>query len=126
MGTPNGINPNNVLAHYGVIGMKWGKRQGSSSSRSPKPVSDDAKNASETKAKIKKSGVSSLSNKEIQEYVTRKSLEQQYSKLNPSKIAVGRTIAFGILGNVGKQIASEMLKKALTSGINNAVKKGSS
>jgi predicted RNA-binding protein Jag len=68
-----------VLAHYGIKGMRWGvRREGKSSG----PVSSDAQAAKESKQIIKKSGTAALSNKELQHVITRMNLEQQYSNLN--------------------------------------------
>lgn len=76
----------NFLAHYGVKGMKWGKRKKSSS----EPSSDDASKAADLKVRAKKSGTSVLTNQELQTLVTRMNLEQQYSRLNPQTKSAGR------------------------------------
>lgn len=86
------------LAHYGVPGMKWGKRKGSTSTAD---VHGDAASAKDARERAKKSGTSSLSNQELQALVTRTNLEQQYSKLNPSKFEKGHTKVKAILGVVG-------------------------
>jgi 2'-5' RNA ligase len=74
------------LEHHGVKGMKWGVRRsdpsGGGSHKSESGVSDDARRARETAAKIRTAGgTKSLSNKELQELITRMNLEQQYSRL---------------------------------------------
>ena len=54
----------NELTHYGVLGMKWGKRKGST------------RNVTTSKPRR-------MSNKELQSRVKRLKLEQEYNKLNP-------------------------------------------
>ena len=86
------------LIHYGVKGMKWGVRRDNSpkavtvkeapgkfvktSGGKNQPASDDAKSAAVSRQKAKKSSLDSLSNKELQQLVTRMNLEQQYSQLS--------------------------------------------
>lgn len=103
------------LYHYGVLGMKWGRRK----SR----MSQDAR---EAKA-IKKKKVSEMSNAELRKLNERRNLERNYKQLNPSAIArgvavVGTTAAVlgsinGIRKNgkelikVGKTVVNSMMKK---------------
>lgn len=122
-----------VLKHYGVKGMKWGKRKDRgpvsvTTSTSPgrkvkakggtgQPASEDAIRTAATKQRAKKSTTDSLSTKELQELVTRMNLEQQYARLsgpsNPAKKFVVDT-----LSNVGKQqltrIANEQASKQVS------------
>jgi hypothetical protein len=82
------------LAHYGVKGMKWGRRKSDSSSSSQTsrrgPVSEDAANARRIAAKVKKTGTKSLSNKEIQELSTRMNLEANLGRLRGQKSFMSR------------------------------------
>ena len=79
------------LYHHGVKGMKWGVRKEHQSSDSRKKRSkmedwsDDAKEAN----RISNKKVSQMSNAELQQLNNRKTLEQQYSRLNPSAISRG-------------------------------------
>lgn len=92
-----------VLAHYGIKGMKWGVRRSGIARGSVKDTetgeltpglrnrktgnftteSKDSITVRQKKAHAKEFGTSSLSNKEIQDIVTRMNLERQYSQLNP-------------------------------------------
>lgn len=67
-----------VLAHFGVKGMKWGQRK---ARRSSGPVSSDAARAQAAQDIIKKHGTKALDNKELQHLVTRMNLESQYAGL---------------------------------------------
>lgn len=67
----------NVLAHHGIKGMRWGKRK----ARPSHPVSEDHANAAAASTKAKEGGVKALSNKELQDVITRKNLEKQHREL---------------------------------------------
>lgn len=64
---------NNVLTHFGVLGMRWGKRRG----RTVGPSSSDSKTASG----LRKKTASELSNKEIETVLTRVRLSQSYKQV---------------------------------------------
>jgi hypothetical protein len=88
-------NLDDVLAHHGVKGMKWGSRKsgGSSSPSKPHvPVSADHMTVEAHKATIREGGVKALSNHQLQQVVTRQNLEQQHRNLNyqhPTKLGKG-------------------------------------
>lgn len=123
-----------VLAHYGVKGMKWGVRRadsggGSSSSPAPaktsRPASADVKNVDSHRETIKSGGTRALSNKELREVVERMNLDQQYAGLvgrEPTKIsrgheAVKKSLTLAKTGqdiyNVVNSPAGKALRKAL-------------
>lgn len=124
---PNIYTPpsDTVLAHYGVKGMRWGKRKGgnsSSSNNSPKsPVSDDAADAKKHSIKAKTSGTDALSNKELQAVVTRMNLEQQYSKLNTKTTNHGKDMVKKLLADNAKQLASQYAQKGIKLGLEYAI-----
>jgi hypothetical protein len=68
-----------VLIHYGIKGMRWGVRRRHSDSD---PGSADAEKAKQHAATVKTHGTKALSNKELQELVTRMNLEQQFNTLS--------------------------------------------
>jgi hypothetical protein len=72
-----------VLAHFGVKGMKWGIRKDKlgGKSGSSESASSDAARARATQDLIKKHGTSAVDNKELQHLVTRMNLERQYNGL---------------------------------------------
>ena len=106
-----------VLEHFGVKGMRWGVKK--SESHSSGGGSEDHNNATAAAGKAKKGGVKSLSNKELQDMITRMNLEQQYVRLAPpSKGAIvlkkGGQFVGEILVGVGKSQASRVLNDQAT------------
>lgn len=106
--------------HHGVKGMKWGVRRTREQlarlrgkkkdddapsevqikakpgqkvqARGGKgqPASDDAIRVAAARQKARASTTDSLSTKELQEVVNRMNLEQQYARLDPPKVSLGR------------------------------------
>lgn len=81
-----------MLLHWGILGMKWGKRKyrGTVGSQKGKPRTDvslDAKKAHDSHRKIHEThSTDPLSNSELQHLVNRINLEQQYVRLlSPKK-----------------------------------------
>lgn len=137
------------LFHYGIKGMKWGVRRKdgpdgtvSSNPRAAKrqakkeakaaarggdekwkrPVSGDAREASNSRARVKRHGSDALDNKDLQKLVNRMNLEQQYSSLVENKKASsrrrgGQKYVADILREAGKEAATEGLKWAATQGV---------
>lgn len=74
--------PDTVISHYGVKGMRWGVRKGD--------------------------GLSHLSNAQLQKKITRLNLEQSYARLSASQsqsspVAKGKQYIGEVLKNSGKQ-----------------------
>lgn len=93
------------ILHFGVKGMHWGVRKGSATSV---PTSSDAQRAMDVRKKVKAGGTKSLSNQELQDLITRMNLEQQFVRLNPSKVKKGAQVAADILrigGTINQAIA---------------------
>lgn len=112
-----------VLAHFGVKGMKWGTRGGKATKQAP---SRDSTQATMLRARAKTSKVKSLSNVELQQVITRMNLEQQFKRLSVNeKPAVQRWIASTLLEvgkrevqvAAGKKLAAAVAKKAATGGV---------
>lgn len=94
-----------ALEHFGRKGMKWGQHvfggNGSHYARTTKDpskievrrgTSEDAGRAAELGLKVKSSGGTHvLSNKDLQDLVTRMNLEQQYSRLSSGDVKKGQT-----------------------------------
>lgn len=85
------------LAHFGVKGMKWGVRRAEQEAN----ASGDYKNLKEVQTKAKAGGgTKALSNRELQEAITRMNLENQFSDLKKrrSKISRGYNMIKGLIG----------------------------
>jgi hypothetical protein len=89
------------LLHYGVPGMKWGRRKARGAALSGRSPSADHKDARE----LQRKKVYELSNEELQRLTKRLDLEQKWKKANPSKIERGQKIVKQILG-VGETVNS--------------------
>lgn len=74
----------NILAHYGTKGMKWGVRKRNVPKHGP---SQEAKSAHRNLIKATVSGPQALTNKQLKEVNERLNLEQNFQRLsyNPSK-----------------------------------------
>jgi hypothetical protein len=84
------------IKHYGIKGMRWGRRRTDAQIESSKVesevakklgASDDAVAKAQALGKIRAGGISTLSNKEIQDLVTRVNLEKQYMTAFPTPVA---------------------------------------
>lgn len=105
------------LAHFGVRGMKWGKRKN--------PSSADSSKAATVRMVAKKKGTHTVSNEELQTAIKRMQLEQDFKRLSVNdKPVVSRWISSTLLEigkrevqqRVAKKVASTVIKKAATGG----------
>lgn len=106
----------NYLAHYGVKGMRWGRRRSGDDSSSSSSSSAEAAVATTTAVKKPRKvagktetedgkDISRMSDKELRERINRINMEQQYSKLTePSYPPVknGMDVANDIFSTIGK------------------------
>jgi len=83
------------LAHFGVKGMKWGKKKN--------PASTDSARSTDVRAVVKTKGVHTVSNKDLQDAINRMNLEQQFKRLSVNeRPAVTRFMASTML-EIGKR-----------------------
>lgn len=93
--TVSAEKPVESLYHFGVVGMKWGRR------RARTPGSEDH----ESSRVLKNKGVKNLSTKELKELTQRLQLEKQYKDLSPNDFKRGMNIVKEITA-VGTTIAA--------------------
>jgi hypothetical protein len=85
----SGIGVDDSLEHYGVPGMKWGKRR-------------KAKKEAIAKAAAEKEAVKNMSDDELKKKINRIKLEREYAKLTEPQINAGRKVVGELLMEVGK------------------------
>lgn len=88
----------NFLAHYGVKGMKWGRRKKRGSDVTPSKDHRDSR-------LIRGKSVREMSNAELKSLNTRLELEQKHRKLNPSKAAAGKAWLTSAIATAGLGIS---------------------
>jgi hypothetical protein len=102
------------LKHYGVKGMRWGKKKN--------PASGDAVQSKNVRVTAKKKGVHTVSNKELQTAIERMQLEQNFKRLTVNeRSAATRWIASTLLevgkrevqAKVAKKVGAAIAKKAV-------------
>lgn len=108
----------NELMHYGVKGMKWGRK------KSKVRTSSDRKS------------VKDMTDEELEDYVIkaekRKLLEQRYKDLNPKQVSkgqkivqyLGKNVVLPAVTDIGKQAVKSYLAKSINSIQTNGVKIG--
>lgn len=95
------------LSHYGVKGMKWGRRKSGSVREAP---SEDAERVGGIHSRVKQQkSTKPLSNKELQDAIKRMQLEQQYSQLS------------GGLDKTRRQKASQFISEMVTGAGKNGI-----
>lgn len=81
----------NHLAHYGVLGMKWGVRKDNKAGSRRRSGSKDY----QTTKKLRSKGRTALSNSELQKVNKRLQLERTYDDLTSSMNFVKKAVAVG-------------------------------
>lgn len=99
------MNRMDELAHYGILGMKWGKRKGVTSNSSNK-----SKDYTTVKA-LRKKKMNQLSNSELREINNRMQLENQYKNLKKQRVSVGKKFVSDVAYDAAKSTASEYARK---------------
>lgn len=120
------------LAHYGILGMKWGvrryqpypkghnqlKKGGRFTGNKPKKMSK--------KERLEKE-VSSLSDEELRSRLNRMNMEEQYKNLstkrNRTLLTVGGAVVGGTIAISAKETAKNYISKAMSKGVDATVNK---
>lgn len=115
------------LCHYGVLGMKWGRRKNrqKSSNTSVKRRNNNRKETSKVNKAPKKKRVKDLSNEELQNKIRRLQMEKQYRDLKRDEVSAGKKLVGEILKTSGKtlgvQVANYLGGKAINKAFNDEV-----
>lgn len=89
------------LAHYGKLGMKWGRRK--------------KRDSSESSSAPAKPSVKSMSDEELKSAINRLKLEKEYATLTAPQVSAGKKIVMDLLKDIGKQQAKTFINKNLES-----------
>lgn len=98
-----------ALAHFGVKGMKWGVRRTKAQLEAP---SEEHTQTISTRARAKsaKGSTHALTNKELQDAITRMNLEKQFTTLTTPPKSRGRQFVGKLLGQVAQQEVSALTR----------------
>lgn len=120
-----------VLKHHGVKGMKWGVRRTDAQLAGARPkASEDHRKAQEANRKASRAGTKTLSNKELQDAITRMNLERQYSSLtggdslSRGQSHVNRALKLGKTAEQVRQFLETPTGKAVKTGVKAAAAAG--
>ena len=111
----------NFLAHYGVPGMKWGKKKAQSikdNHNSPINVRNRALKKDD-KVAVKYRRV--LSDQQLQTRISRLQKEKKLKELTNDDLRPGRKIAKSLTSQAGQRIVSGLLVGAMAYGVKAAV-----
>ena len=122
MDRPDGAGGDPVedfLAHYGVKGMKWGRRKADRL-----PASSEAASATDAVKKAKANSVKSLSNDELRMAIQRMQLESQFNQLRPKSVPEhARKFVTSTVLQIGKEQTTKIARDAASNQVAELLKK---
>jgi len=110
------------LKHYGVLGMKWGVRKGSSSSSRRKKSSSKSSDARKTD-ELAKRGAKNLSDKQLRAVNNRLNMEKQFNSLTAKQKSKGRKFVEDVLVNASKEALRNYASKEMTKALESTLTK---
>jgi 5-methylthioribose kinase len=102
------------LEHFGILGMKWGRRKGKSII--PKKTVKGSEDY-ERKQSLKKKNIKQLSNTELKALNERLQLERSYKDLTKSEKNIGRKFMEDILMDIAKDTVKSFVKQGVNKGV---------
>lgn len=118
----NYYNPDE-LRHYGVLGMKWGRRKSTSgrpsSTKKTKKMTADEKKKASMRKDVKNRRT--LSDAELKKKIERIKSEKQLKDLTNEEIAPGKKFVSDVLSSSGKKVATALVTGAALYGVKAAM-----
>lgn len=124
---------NNELIHYGVRGMRWGRRKsdnstGSSSDKANQPIV--SKPAKPKPPKSYEAAAKTMTNEELRKAIDRMTLEKNYARLAEEMRGPvqkdAKSVVINVLSktgsDVGKQVANQVKQQLLNQAVNSIVR----
>lgn len=119
----------NVLAHYGVLGMKWGVRRSEAQLAKTRGKKSSSDTSGDTKAKDSKESSSGkkkpseMTDDELRNHISRLELEKRYSELAkaaapPPKSTRGKDFVNRVLEKSGENIATQFTTYVMGTSVN--------
>lgn len=111
---------NNYLEHFGILGMKWGRRKGKISNI--KKISNHSDDHIE-KAKLSKKRLNEMTNAELKRFNERAQLERTYKSLTDNSINPGKKFVQDFVATQSKNAVNQIAQKYLNQKIDDLLKK---
>lgn len=116
-------NSEDHLEHFGILGMRWGRRKGPSESSGPKRGGLFKKKSSQGSEKeeesedykkttdLRKKKAKQLSNAELQTVITRLNLERQYAEVTKKQISAGQKYMAELMTGTAKRLTGQYVNQ---------------